>query len=679
MNFREEQRLAKRNSRRLFASFWLGAAFIFLIWCYLVFATIYNIPIEAFFDISGQLGTDSAFEAFMGFIVILPLVLAPPFYIWLSVIYTKRKIDGHGSLIAKALGARAASPVNPTEKRLLNIVKEIALASGVLTPRVYILNNDESINTLTAGDSPQKAAIVVTSGALRYLNRDELQGVIAHEFSHISNEDMKFNMQMILLILSIEVTGNTIDLNSAQSAIYDSHKTNNDSNAFSIMLKERMRFLLFMTVICFPLGGMEYIQFMLLIAFLIFAPMVGIIFASAIKAAINKQREFLADASAVQFCRHNGIASALKKIGGSGSIVKNLRVSAFSHLFFAQAIKSRLFATHPPLAERIKRVDPKWDGRFIISEALNNYDVLSAKSSDRDKTKIIPTATIAMATASAAIVAAGKNVIKPKEPNATSEVSNLAANASEIDLLSIATADIEAVPEYLREQAADALAARRIIYALLIDRVDRAVAARQHKIVATRVYPDGFEKIIAAIDSLKRESVVHLIFLCVPALKNLTIDQYKRFREVADLLIEEDGKVSLFEFNLKYLVFYPLDIAFDVRKPLKMIYFKFDQLAKEISVALSAIVYDQYQNDEKAEIAFHKVCGNIRGLAYIPSEQILASTLENAYNQIQRSAINIKLQIINMAIESVKSDGAISPEEAETIHALRSALGLGYM
>ncbi|MDR2152671.1 MAG: hypothetical protein LBO72_07615, partial [Helicobacteraceae bacterium] len=163
---------------------------------------------------------------------------------------------------------------------------------------------------------------------------------------------------------------------------------------------------------------------------------------------------------------------------------------------------------------------------------------------------------------------------------------------------------MEAIEPFLHECAADPLAARWIIYALLIDRVDRAVAARQHKIIATRVYPDGFEKIATAIDSLKRESVVHLIFLCVPALKNLTIDQYKHFREVADLLIEEDGKVSLFEFNLKYLVFYPLDIAFDLRKSPKIVYNAIEPIAKEISIALSAIVYDQYQNDEKAKSAF---------------------------------------------------------------------------
>jgi Zn-dependent protease with chaperone function len=578
------------------------------------------------------------------------IVGAAALTLWLGACYMKSKVGGHGSAVAKALGARNVTPSNPIEKRLLNIVEEIALASRVLPPSVYVLD-DESINALAAGESPQKAAIVVTSGALRYLNRDELQGVIAHEFSHIYNNDMKFNMRMISLIFGIEVISMIGEL------VF--RFTKDDSRGYSG--KDRGNAIAYIA-----LAG----------AALFIIGFAGKICASIIKAAVNRQREFLADASAMQFSGHDGIIGALKKIGGSHSLVKAPYASAFSYFFFAQAIKSRLFATHPPLKERIKRLEPRWGGEFITPKSLMRDEDLIVKPA---KTKIIPTATIAMATASAAIVAAGKNVIKPKEPNATSEVPNLAANTNAIDLINIATADIEAVPEYLREQAADPLAARWIIYALLIDRVDRAVASRQHKIIATRVYPDGFEKIATAINSLKRESVVHLIFLCVPALKNLTIDQYKHFREVADLLIEEDGKVSLFEFNLKYLVFYPLDIAFDLRKPPKIVYNAIEPIAKEISVALSAIVYDQYQNDEKAGSAFDNVCKTINALEYVPSNKILTQTLERAYDRIQQSNDEIKQHIIDLAIASVKSDGAISPEEAETIHALRSALGLGYM
>jgi hypothetical protein len=201
--------------------------------------------------------------------------------------------------------------------------------------------------------------------------------------------------------------------------------------------------------------------------------------------------------------------------------------------------------------------------------------------------------------------------------NAGIQNKSTKANTNAIDLLNIATANIEAIPEYPRDQAADPLSARWIIYSLLIDRHNQNVAAIQKKIISIRVYADEFNKIVAEIASLKRESIVHLIFLCVPALKQLTFDQYKRFRETADLLIEEDGAVSLLEFNLKYLAFYMLDIAFDLRKYPKIIYNEFEPIAKAISIALSAIVYDQYQSDEKAKTAFDNVYKTINALEYV--------------------------------------------------------------
>ncbi|MDR2151470.1 MAG: M48 family metalloprotease [Helicobacteraceae bacterium] len=559
-----------------------------------------------------------------------------------------KALNGNGNAVAKMLGARAILRFKPIEKRLLNIVEEMALASGILPPSVYVLNNDESINALVAGENQRKTALIVTSGALQYLSRDELQAVAAHEFSHIRNNDIKLNMQAACLLAGIMFVGHSGAvligpiwgiLLSQSADISEEEQARNESIWYSI---RPFRFL-------WVLAGIP----------LYFLSKIGAIFASLVKSSFNKEREFLADASAVQFTRQiDGITGALKKIGGLKSTVKSASAPVFSHFFFASGV-AETFKSHPPLAERIKRLDPRWDGAFITPKPIAEFE----REFNESKFAELNCQTLE----------------KLSDVTLLDSNDEAISNINATDLLSIATADIEAVPEYLREQAADALAARWIIYALLIDRVDRAVASRQHKIIATRVYPDGFEKIATAIDSLKRESVVHLIFLCVPALKNLTIDQYKRFREVVDLLIEEDGKVSLFEFNLKYLVFYPLDIAFDLRKPPKIVYNAIEPIAKEISVALSAIVYDQYQNDEKARSAFDNVCKTNAVLEYVPSNKILTQTLERAYDRIQQSNDEIKRQIINLAIESVKSDGAISPEEAETIHALRSALGLGYM
>ncbi|MDR0664863.1 MAG: hypothetical protein LBF86_05005, partial [Helicobacteraceae bacterium] len=173
--------------------------------------------------------------------------------------------------------------------------------------------------------------------------------------------------------------------------------------------------------------------------------------------------------------------------------------------------------------------------------------------------------------------------------------------------------------------------------------------------------------------------IVHLIFLCANALKSLTFDQYIRFREGAELLIEEDGKLSLFEFNLKYLVFYPLDIAFGLRQEPKIAYFDIASIATETSIALSATIYDQYQDDGKAQEAFEKISEISNVLAYIPSERILNQTLDRAYNAIQQADEGTKRRIIDWALKCVQSDKVTSAGEIETIHALRSALGLGYL
>jgi Zn-dependent protease with chaperone function len=662
MNFRKQQQLAKRNSQILIAYFAFSVFMVvFSVWYFtaIVFApfTLHAITINPV-KLLVEMPFYSAFTIFA-------LVAMIAF----GASNMAQTLKGDGNAVAKMLGARAASPNRPIEKRLLNVVEEIALSSGILPPSVYLLNDDEAINALAAGENQQKAAIVVTSGALRYLSRDELQAVIAHEFSHIYNNDIKLNMQAACLLAGVALVGRN-------GGALINEIANEDARVLDGSLKPSVTPFAFISAIV----GMPLHAYGLL----------GAVFASLAKSALNQEREFLADASAVQFTRQiDGITSALKKIGGLKSTVESASAPVFSHFFFAQGA-AETFNSHPPLQQRIKRLEPKWDGQFIVPRAISESDDefddrsgASAKPAELSRQTLEELANVALFDNGAANAIAQTPTVAEAATFTPIALKGAKQNSADfphgLTPELIARHDMDAIEPFLHECAADALSARWIIYALLIDRVDRAVASRQHKIVATRVYPDEFEKIIIAINSLKRESVVHLIFLCVPALKNLTIDQYKHFREVADLLIEEDGKVSLFEFNLKYLVFYPLDIAFDLRKSPKIVYNAIEPIAKEISVALSAIVYDQYQNDDKAKVAFDNVCKTINALEYVPANKILTQMLERAYDRIQQSNDEIKRQIIDLAIESVKSDGVISHEEAETIHALRSALGLGYM
>ena len=267
-------------------------------------------------------------------------------------LYKIAALSGGGHTVAELLGGRLLRPdgADPDERRLLNVVEEMAIASGLPVPPVYLLENEPGINAFAAGHAPGDAVVAVTTGCLRHLSRDELQGVIAHEFSHILNGDMRLNIRLMGVlfgILVIGLTGWLIFRSTANVSV--NVRTRNDDG-------DRKGFN------PIPLIGLA----------LYVIGYVGVFFGNLIKAAVSRQREFLADASAVQFTRNpQGIAGALIKIGAlaEGSRIQDPHAEEASHMFFGDAVPGfgqffGLLATHPPLVERIKRLDPSFSGDF---------------------------------------------------------------------------------------------------------------------------------------------------------------------------------------------------------------------------------------------------------------------------------------------------------------------------
>ncbi len=253
-----------------------------------------------------------------------------------------------GGAVAESVGGRRLDPrtADPQERRLLNIVEEMAIASGLPVPAVYLLPEENTINAFAAGFTPDDAALGFTAGALRDLNRDELQGVVAHEFSHVLNGDMRLNIHLIgvlfgILVLSILGQG----LLRASFAGETGPRRRDGKEGASIALM-------------FAAVGLV----------LMLAGSIGVFFGRLIQSAVSRQREFLADAAAVQFTRNpDGLAGALRKIGGAGSRVRHPHSQDVAHLFFANGLRLSLggwFATHPPLEERIRLLNPSWDGSF---------------------------------------------------------------------------------------------------------------------------------------------------------------------------------------------------------------------------------------------------------------------------------------------------------------------------
>ena len=260
-----------------------------------------------------------------------------------------------GSKVAESLGGRevSLSTTDLQERRLLNIVEEMALASGVSMPRVFVMDSETGINAFAAGFSPKDAAIAVTRGALGLFNRDELQAVIGHEFSHILNGDMRLNIRMIGVlsgIICISLIGNIIMRIGNTILRSSSPRRNKKDNSSAIALG-----LLLVGAAIWIIGS------------------VGVLCSRIMQAMITRQRELLADASSVQFTRNpDAMASALKLIGAfsGGSRLESALAPEVSHMLFASGLKSSFFATHPPLETRIRQIDPTFDGDFRPSRKI---------------------------------------------------------------------------------------------------------------------------------------------------------------------------------------------------------------------------------------------------------------------------------------------------------------------
>ena len=340
-NFFAQQDLARRNTRVLVVLFSLAVLMLLLLTNIVALVSLGFIDPAVINTPQYQQSLPWPVIAWVSAVVLTAVGIA--------VLLKWQQLKAGGKVVAESLGGVRLSPdsKDPLQRRLLNVVEEMALAANTPVPAVYLLP-EQGINAFAAGYSPADAVIGVTQGCLTQLNRDELQGVVAHEFSHILNGDMRMNIRLIAILNGILFLGHIgyymLRAGGRSSAIRagSSRSGNSKNNG----------------------GGL------LLLAFgLVIIGYLGSFFGNLIKAAVSRQREFLADASAVQFTRNpQGIAGALKTIGSHSSTSKiaNANADENSHLFFGEAISrwASIFATHPPLATRIKRLEPHWNGKF---------------------------------------------------------------------------------------------------------------------------------------------------------------------------------------------------------------------------------------------------------------------------------------------------------------------------
>ena len=257
-----------------------------------------------------------------------------------------------GGKVARSMGAALVTPDtnDPLRRRLYNVVEEIALASGAPVPEVYIMENEPGINAFAAGYASSDAAVAVTQGTLEKLNRSELQGVIAHEFSHILNGDMRINIRLMGIIFGIMVIA-IIGRQFLHSSRFRMSSSREKGGSIIVLIG----------------AGLMMVGY------------IGLFFARWMKSALSRQREFLADASAVQFTRDpSGISGALKKIAAynHSSYLKS-DSEEVSHMLFGSGYRSFMFATHPPLEKRIERIEKHFDAGEIekIADKLKAQEI----------------------------------------------------------------------------------------------------------------------------------------------------------------------------------------------------------------------------------------------------------------------------------------------------------------
>ncbi len=615
MNFFEYQEAARRQTKWLI--FYYGLAVVLIILAlYAVTAFLFHYQAAAQPEgLDWALLWDPALLGIVG--------LATGFLILSGSLYKIVSLSAGGESVARMLNGRPIAP-NTTqfqEKRLLNVVEEMAIASGTPIPRVFVLDQESGINAFAAGFSTKDAVIGVTRGAMETLTRDELQGVIGHEFSHILNGDMRLNIRLIGVlngILVIALTGYWMFRIIARSSSGGSSR-NKKGNPLIVVL----------------LLGLA----MMIIGY------IGVFFARLIKSAVSRQREFLADASAVQFTRNpGGLADALKKIGGlmTGSRLQTPAAESASHLFFANGLGASflgLLATHPPLDERIRRLDPQFTGVGLpgSSRLTESNSATSSLAPLVSSTGTLPAAAL---------------------PYAANLVNTL--------------------PTLLQDAARAPHKAQAVIFGLLLDSKPD-MRRKQLADLAGRASPElhlETETLAPLLDTLSREARPVLANLATTTLKELNPELYPAFREAVMGLISADSEVSLFEYMILRMILRNLDPHFKVGTRPRPRHTSLKPIRQEVGTVLSALAW--FGTDTPSEAAQSFAAGRREldeaDIHLIPAEQASLKAMDTALDRLAETTPPVKSKLVAAFAATVSRDGLVTPDEAEALRAAADAL-----
>jgi Zn-dependent protease with chaperone function len=527
-----------------------------------------------------------------------------------GTIFKLSQLSQGGSVIALDLGARQVDLHSqvPAERQLLNVVEEMAIASGIPMPQVWVMDDETSINAFAAGTEPANAVIGVSRGCLQKLTRDELQGVIAHEFSHILHGDMRLNVHLIgwvFGLLMIAMLGRW--LISSIRFTRSSSSRSDKSNAGLIVA------LLVTGVSLWLIGSL------------------GVLFGRIIQSAVSRQREFLADASAVQFTRNpQGIAGALKKImRGGNRRLSTAAASEAAHLLFTSGgsgFFQQWLATHPPLEERIQAID---------RDALIGNPVSSATQ-----------------------VASPEGAVSAFAGASPTSASFDLAHAQELRTAMARRGEIQSLDD-----------AKGCMLALVVSAdADQWPQISQSPAVVNEI--KKWQSIFQGVSTKEKIARMELTF---PWLREMQLLEYRSFCADMQSMIEADGQVSLFEWMLYHAIHRHLEGYFGYRKPKPILWHELAHVEEPLAELLAC-----FRQLAPSQNASQQVLQEYHRLTQreLPSREPNFAEVDAALRLLEQASPLVKSQAFSLCRLAVNADGVIHEEEWQMLRATADALGL---
>ncbi|MCW9059057.1 MAG: M48 family metallopeptidase [Gammaproteobacteria bacterium] len=627
MNFFEHQDRAQRRTRGLLVLFTLAV---------LAIIAAVNLIVLTLFSQTGGLeeppGWRDLLSQHAGLLVWTTLLTGG--LIGFASLYRTLRLRSGGGTVARELGGTLVDPdtTDPLKRRLRNVVEEIAIAAGVPVPEVYVLDEEAGINAFAAGYTPADAAVAVTRGALESLDRDELQGVIAHEFGHILNGDMRLNIRLIGILFGILVL--TVIGRRVLFAMRHSRSNRNG-------------------------GGIVVLGLALMLV-----GYIGLFFGRWIQASVSRQREYLADASAVQFTRQpEGIAGALKKIGAAsnGSVLMT-DSEEVGHMLFAKGLASALFSTHPPLVKRIQAIEPGFDPSEFTAIAVQMHRHAQARQASEEES--------------------ATREERPRGPGGLPlDPDHLIEQMGQpgVGQILAATLLVAAIPKPLERAAHSGEWAPELICYLLMD-PDPTIRETQLLRVAQTLgaESEGQVRTLFGIEPrLAAELRIPLLEISFPALRRRPEEELQKLLALVEDLIQADRQVGVFEYCLARLLAsqledarYPSQARASGRRGL-------GDLLDEARNLLTILAYHGHAQDPGAARAALKAGLEVLNLE-APEGETRANDwperLDAALARLDELRLPDKQQLLRALATTVHHDGQAVTAEQELLRAICAAL-----